>query len=360
MLIDSGPVASVDLSALAHNLSIVRKHAPNSDVISVIKADAYGHGVMHVARALQDSDMFAVARIDEGLSLRRFFPEKPILVLEGCNRLSDFQLASEQHLQLAIHHLSQIDMLEKAQVKDLSLNFWLKVDTGMHRLGIDYQQAVKAYQRLDQLTCKAGAVNLMTHFANADDRLDELTHLQIERLNVLAKVCGARASLANSAGILAWPDSHSNWVRPGIMLYGASPMLNETAEEFELKPAMTLSTQLISVQTLKAGDCIGYGSTWCCPEDMQVGIAAVGYGDGYPRHAPSGTPLLVNGQRSQLVGRVSMDMIAIDLRGIKAGIGDRVVLWGEGLPVEEVAEAAGTISYELFCGINNRVTYEYH
>ena len=177
---------------------------------------------------------------------------------------------------------------------------------------------------------------------------------------MLAKVCGARTSLANSAGILAWPDSHSNWVRPGIMLYGASPMLNETAEEFELKPAMTLSTQLISVQTLKAGDCIGYGSTWCCPEDMQVGIAAVGYGDGYPRHAPTGTPLLVNGQRSQLVGRVSMDMIAMDLRGIKAGIGDRVVLWGEGMPVEEVAEAAGTISYELFCGITNRVTFEYH
>ena len=359
MFVNSGPVASIDLSALSHNLGIVRKHAPNARVISVIKADAYGHGVMHVARALNDSDMFGVARIDEAISLRRFFPEKPILVLEGFIHKTDIQLASEHNLQLAIHHASQLDMLEAHDAKDMSLHLWLKVDTGMHRLGVDYEQAIKAYTRLDQLACSAGPVRLMTHFANADDRQDELTHLQMERLHVLAKACDAESSLANSAGILAWTDSHAEWVRPGIMLYGASPMLDETAESFELKPAMTLSTQLISIQSLKKGDCIGYGSTWCCPEDMPVGVAAVGYGDGYPRHASTGTPVLVNGQRSQLVGRVSMDMIAIDLRGIEASLGDKVILWGEGLPVEEVAEAAGTISYELFCGITNRVTFEY-
>ena len=359
MFVNNGPVASINLQALTHNLSIVRKHAPDSGIISIIKADAYGHGVMHVARALKDSDMFGVARIDEGLSLRRFFPDKPILVLEGFTDRSEIQLANEHSLQLAIHHLSQVELLEQVQADDLSLQLWLKVDTGMHRLGIGYDEALTTYHRLDALNCKSGAVRLMTHFANADNRQDELTHLQMERLNVLSKASAAETSMANSAGILAWPDSHAQWVRPGIMLYGASPILNESAESFELKPVMTLSTRLISIQHLKKGDCIGYGSTWCCPEDMPVGIAAIGYGDGYPRHAPSGTPVIVNGQRTKMVGRVSMDMIAVDMRGIAASLGDEVILWGEGLPAEEVAEAAGTISYELFCGITNRVTFEY-
>ncbi|NNJ92174.1 MAG: alanine racemase [Gammaproteobacteria bacterium] len=355
-----GPQAIINLEALRHNLQIVRQLAPGSGIVSVIKADAYGHGMLQVARVLSDSDILAVARVSEGVTLRESGIDRPILVLEGFFELSEIKSAIEHRLQITIHHTRQIDMLETLQgLADNALQFWLKVDTGMHRLGMSVEEAHKSLARLQQLRCCSGTPVLMTHFANADDIDTDFTLNQIKAFRDFSAQYDFPLSLANSAGIIAWPESHQQWVRPGIMLYGASPMLGIKGPDHQLQPVMTLKSQLMTINHLKKDDCIGYGSCWCCPEDMPVGVVAIGYGDGYPRHAPSGTPVLVNGQRTQLIGRVSMDMVTVDLRGIEAVEGDDVILWGKGLAAEEIAESAGTISYELFCGVTSRVRFEY-
>ena len=354
-----GPCATIDLSALRHNLGIVRKFSPASRIMAVIKADAYGHGMLPVAKALREADMLAVARISEGVKLRESGIDQRIAVLEGFFEEAEIEIAVRHKLEVVIHQERQVLMLEQYERNPGQLVFWLKIDTGMHRLGVMPANASAYYQRLSALDSCADRPVLMTHFANADDEQNSYTSKQIKEFDGFSTQFKAETSLANSAGIIAWPDSHQDWVRPGIMLYGTSPMLGKTAADHGLQPVMTLSSQLFAVNRFKKGDCVGYGSSWCCPEDMPVGVVAVGYGDGYPRHAPSGTPVLVNGQRTQVVGRVSMDMVTVDLRGVDANEGDEVILWGDGLPAEAIAEAAGTITYELFCGVSSRVHYRY-
>ena len=355
--------AVIDQSALRHNLQVSRNAAPHSKQMAIIKAHAYGHGMIPAAQALDDADAFGVAILEEAIALREAGVSKPIILLEGITSSADLNLIRGYRLDIVVHHESQLAILESVAEGDFQV--WLKIDTGMHRLGFAPEQAQHIYQRLMACNSVAKPLRLMTHFANADDRDDDKTAFQIkqfyESINISEQESNAPdCSLANSAGILGWPDSHAQWVRPGIMLYGVSPFSKGLGLELDLQPVMTLRAELIAINNFKKGDTIGYGGSWQCPEDMAVGVVAIGYGDGYPRHARSGTPVLVNGQRSRLVGRVSMDMITIDLRGhVNAKVGDEVVLWGQGLPVEEVAAMADTIAYELLCSVTNRVKFDY-
>jgi alanine racemase len=287
--------------------------------------------------------------------LREAGVEKPILLLEGFFDPSELDLCWQQDFWAVIHHVSQVEMLERSH-PDKPIAVWLKIDTGMHRLGFHADEAARIWRRLRDCPAVAPGIRLMSHLANADDRQDPITHQQLATWRNATATLRGEVSFANSAGVLGWPATHFQWIRPGVMLYGISPFHNGVGSEEGLRPAMTLSTRLIAVKQLKRGDRVGYSGTWYCPEDMPLGIAAIGYGDGYPRHAPSGTPVLVNGRSVGLAGRVSMDMICLDLRKQpQARVGDPVTLWGEGLAVETVAGYAGTIAYELLCGVTQRV-----
>lgn len=349
--------AIINLRALQHNLSIARQHAPGSRQMAIIKANGYGHGMIEVAHALPDADAFGVACLDEAIALREAGIPQPVVLLEGFVNADDLRLIDGFQLQPVIHHVSQVEMLEQSAGPPLTV--WLKVDTGMHRLGIPPQQAPEILSRL--LHCpRVGEVQLMTHLANADDRDDDFTLEQIRRFQTLDNLTVDGRSIANSAGLLGWAQSESDWARPGIMLYGVSPFLNSRGEQHDLRPVMSLRSQLIAINRHATGEPVGYGGSWRCPEVMPVGVVAIGYGDGYPRHVPNGTPVLLNGRRVPIVGRVSMDMLCLDLREQpKTRIGDEVILWGDGLPVEEIAEAAGTIAYELLCKVTARVDFEY-
>lgn len=351
----SGPRALIDHAALRHNLAVVRRHAPGSRVWAVIKANAYGHGMLLAAQSLVSADGLAVARVDEAVRLRDAGVERPILVLEGAVFPDEVGLAAHHRFELALHQEEQVSLLE--QVPSVhSLQVWIKVDTGMHRLGFAPEDVPAILERVSHCTAVVRPPGLMTHLANADDPADPLTERQCRRLKTLAGEGGQLLSIGNSAGILTCAASRTDWVRPGIMLYGGSPFTGRSAAELGLKPVMTLASPLIAVKRLRRGDAVGYGSTWVCPEDMPVGVVGIGYGDGYPRHCKSGTPVLIHGHRVPLVGRVSMDMISTDLRGLpEARVGDQVILWGEGLPVDEIAGCAGTISYELLCRVTGRV-----
>jgi alanine racemase len=353
------PRALIDHSALRHNLLIVRRHAPESRIWAVIKANGYGHGMLQVGASLELADGLAVARVEEGVRLREAGISRPILVLEGALYEWELALAHRHRLELALHRPGQVALLKQTSVAG-PLRLWVKVDTGMHRLGFDPEQVPALLAQLDANPRVDGTPGLMTHLANADDTRNPLTRLQCERLRGLDPTGQYRLSIGNSAGILAFPPSRTQWVRPGIMLYGASPFVDRTAADLGLRPVMTLQTRVIAVRSLRRGDAVGYGGTYVCPEDMPVGAAAIGYGDGYPRHAPSGTPVLVNGKQVPLVGRVSMDMINVDLRAAPAtAVGDTLTLWGEGLPVDDIAQRAGTISYELLCHVTARVRVEH-
>ena len=354
----TGPWVSIDLAALKHNLRVARRHAPDSRIWAIIKADAYGHGLVPVAAALSEADGFGVARVSEALRLRTAGIQQPILVLSGA--LNREELAAAQHhgLALVVHQEQQCALLEQADFKR-KLRIWLKVDTGMHRLGFAPEQVPDRLARLKMLPAVA-SIGLMTHLANADDPSDPRTALQCRRLYALAQDYPAHPlSIGNSGGILAFPQSRTHWVRPGILLYGASPFRNRSAQACGLRPVMHFQTRLLAIRRQRRGDPIGYGGRYRCPEEMPIGIAAVGYGDGYPRHAPDGTPVLVGEQRAALIGRVSMDSIALDLRGVQAEPGAVITLWGQGLPVEEIAASAETINYTLFCGISARVCRQY-
>ena len=347
--------ALIDLQALRHNLNRARLAAPDSRIVAVIKASAYGHGLVRVARALEAADALAVACIDDAMELREAGIAKPILLLAGVFEAAELPLCSYWDLEVVVHHESQLRMLEHARL-ERALPVWLKIDTGMHRLGFDPGEVSRVWRRLNDCPAVAPNIRLMSHLAKADERDDSYTLGQLQLLQESTRRLPGELSLANSAGILGWYQTHLNWIRPGLMLYGASPFLDSLGPEEGLRPAMTLSTRLISVKRLRKGEPVGYSCTWTCPEDMDVGIAAIGYGDGYPRHAPTGTPVLVNGRDAVLIGRVSMDMLCVDLRGHpEAQVGDPVVLWGQGLPVEIVARAASTIPYTLLCGITARV-----
>lgn len=348
-------IARIDLAALRHNLACARKAAPGRRVMAAIKANAYGHGLLRVAQTLQAADGFAVARCDEALALREAGIEKTILVLEGFLQPEEVVLFSRYQLQATVHHESQLRMLETAKV-DKPLIIWLKIDTGMHRLGFPPCRVSALLQRLTTCPNAAPQPYLMSHLARADDREDTFTDQQIATFKAVTQGLKAKRSLANSGGILGWPDSHLDVVRPGIMLYGCSPFRESIGAHEGLQPVMTLQSRLIAIQHYAPGEPIGYGGAWRCPRASRIGVVAIGYGDGYPRHAPSGTPVLVNGQRAPLAGRVSMDMITVDLTDHpQSDVGDPVTLWGQDLPVEEIAHYADTITYELLCQVTSRV-----
>ncbi len=353
--------ALISLSALRHNLQCVRQAAPGCHVVAAIKANGYGHGLVEVASALGDADYLGVACLDEALHLRNAGIRSPILLLEGVLAAQELVQIQEHDLAIVVHQQNQIDWLKTFVAKqNRPFEVWLKIDTGMHRLGFDPALAAHAHAQLCAIPAVAALKVVMSHLANADDRTDGKTDQQIRCFQQTLSEWDLPRSLANSAAILAWPEAHGQWVRPGIMLYGVSPLQGQVGLDHDLRPVMTLSSRLIAAKQVAAGETVGYGGTWCCPEDMLVGVVAVGYGDGYPRHASNGTPVLVNGRRVPLIGRVSMDMITVDLRSQPlAAAGDSVVLWGEGLPVEEIAQAAGTIAYELLCGVSKRVEFQY-
>ena len=348
-------VAEINPAALQHNLNRVRELAPGCPVAAVIKADGYGHGLIRVAGALSEADAFAVACIEEALQLREAGFTLPVVLLEGFFDTAELEAIARYNLTAVIHHPWQLRALEQARLAT-PIRVWLKMDSGMHRLGFSPQEIPAARQRLAACSSVARPVTEMTHLACADDRADQTTTQQLARFDAVAT---GDCSIASSAAILGWPQARRGWLRPGIMLYGASPFVTGGGESWQLQPVMTLRSTLIAVNRRQRGDPIGYGGSWRCPEEMPVGVVAIGYGDGYPRHAQPGTPVLVNGKTVPLIGRVSMDMITVDLRSQpQAGIGDAVVLWGEGLPVETVAEHAGTIAYELLCGVTRkRVRY---
>jgi alanine racemase len=354
----SRPVqALIDLSALEHNLSVVRRHAPRSQVMAVVKADAYGHGLLRAAEALSRADGFAMLELDAAIRLRESGYRQKILLLEGFFSMEELALIEQYHLSTVIHNCEQLDMLcaynSRSRFKP---DIFLKVNTGMNRLGFMPGHCSPVLEKI-RSSRAAGKITLMTHFARADESgCDESIGEQLKHFAAIAAGRHFSCSLANSAAILRYPETHADWVRPGIMLYGASPLCGTSAAELDLRPAMTISSKVIAVQTLKQGEGIGYGHIFRADRPMRVGIVAGGYADGYPRHAPTGTPVLVNNRRTRIIGRISMDMLHVDLSELTdAGVGSPVTLWGKGLPVEEVAQAAGTVGYELLCALAHRM-----
>ena len=351
----SRPVlANIDIKALQHNLARVRQLAPASSVMSIVKADAYGHDLLTCCQALKDSDAFGLLDLTDAISLRNAGFSQPVCLLEGFFTVDEIPVIASYQLEPVIHSNWQLDMLQEIE-DELSLSVWLKVDTGMHRLGFAPTEYRQVQSRLSEMKC-IHQVSVMSHLASADERNKVTTAEQLQLFSNITGKSACTRSLANSAAILAHPDCHYDWVRPGIMLYGSSPFADKSAKELDLKPVMSLQSEIISVKHLQQGDAIGYGGTWLCPEEMRIAVVACGYGDGYPRHAPAGTPVMVAGKLTALVGRVSMDMITVDLRGIDdADTGSPVELWGRGVSVDTVAEMSGTIAYELLCGVTTRV-----
>ena len=344
--------AAISASALAHNLAIARKHAGSARIWAVIKANAYGHGLERAARALAAADGFAVLDFQEAGRLRVAGVAKPILMLEGIFKPLDVPLLHKYALTPVIHSAAQVDMLRTAEL-DGPIDLYVKLNSGMNRLGFTPENLGANYQALRE-NPRVKSITLMTHFADADGATG--VKAQLEWFGEMTKSFPHKRSLANSAALLKFPEARGEWVRPGIMLYGCSPFADRPAGTLDLKPAMTLTSELIAIQHLQSGERVGYGFSYEAAAELDIGIVACGYADGYPRHAPVGTPVLVNGRRTRIVGRVSMDMITVDLSGIPdAGVGTPVTLWGEGLPADEVAAAAGTLSYELLCALAPRV-----
>jgi alanine racemase len=345
----------INCEALRHNLQRVREFAPHSKVMGMIKANAYGHGLIEVARALKDADAFGVAFLEEALALRAAGIQNSIVLMEGFFNAAELDQICRHDLEIVVHQYSQLEILEQNKLNK-PLTVWLKIDTGLHRLGFLPKEVTAVWQRLRACNNVQGEPHLLSHFASPDDLSKPTTLQQFDCFNTSIIGLNSPRSLANSAAIIAWPTIRCEWIRPGIMLYGVSPFTDKTGADYNLQPVMTLRSELIAIQPLQKGDAVGYGGVWTCPEDMRLGMVAIGYGDGYPRHAKNGTPVLVNGKITPLVGRVSMDMITVDLRTQpNAKIGDPVVLWGEGLPIELVARSADTIAYELLCSVTPRV-----
>ncbi len=349
----------IDTAALRHNLQVARTKAAGARVMAVIKANAYGHGVLQSAKALAEADGFAVARLDEGLALRQAGLANRVLLLEGVFSAGQVALAAQQHFELMVHNAEQLAMLE-AYAGSEAIRAWIKLDTGMNRLGFRPEEFADAYARLSRIVQVQSEPVLVTHLASADDRRDSRTAAQLACFeSATARLPGAR-SIANSAGVLAWPATRGDWVRPGLMLYGLSPFPSGTGGDLGLRAAMSLQSEVIAVKTVRHGETVGYGGAWRAERDTRIAVIAAGYGDGYPRSTASGAPVQVNGRRAPLVGRVSMDMITVDVTDLPAvSVGDPVVLWGEGVPAEEIAQHAGTIAYELICGVSQRVAHEF-
>lgn len=348
-------IATIHLGAMRSNLQRIRLLAPHSRVMAVVKADGYGHGLERVARALAAADAFGVASIADGQRLRAAGVAQRVVVLSGIDEAGDLAEVRRLDLDIVVHHQAQLELI--AAERDLRpLRVWLKLDTGMHRLGVAPERAAALRDALLAMPQVAREIVLMSHFASSDDYDGAKTPAQLIQFHTSTDQWPCARSIANSAAIVGYTDSQLEWVRAGGLLYGLSVVAGMTGADFGFRPAMSLSSKLIAINRVAKGECIGYGEAWQCPEDMDIGIVAMGYGDGYPRSAPSGTAVLLNGRHASIVGRVSMDLMSIDLRAhTDARINDRVLLWGPQLPVELLADAAGTISYELTCGVTRRV-----
>src|SRR5437879_7622718 len=342
----------IDSAALRHNLDAARRRAPRSRVCAVVKANAYGHGLARAARALAAAEGLALIELEAALELRRSDERRPILLLQGFFSPEELEPIAAHGLTTVVHDAEQLAMLERARpAKRIAVV--AKLNTGMNRLGFPAEDLRGVLERLRNCP-GAGAIALMTHFADADGKRG--VRWQLERFEAATAGVDLPKTLANSAALLRYPDAHKDWVRPGIMLYGCSPFPDESAAALGLKPAMTLESELIAVRDLRPGDSVGYGRTYTAGGPMRIGIVACGYADGYPRHAPTGTPVLVGGRRTRTVGRVAMDVLFADLTAIpEAAVGSPVTLMGEGLSADEVAASAGTVSYELLCALAARV-----
>ena len=356
--------ALIDSAALRHNLGTIRAYAPGAKVMAVVKANAYGHGLVSTALALADADSFAVARLEEGVALRSAGVRAPIVLLEGIFNAEQLAEAAHHGFELVVHDPLQLKLLEAHRGAERFV-VWIKMDTGMNRLGFRPEAFTAALSRLRALAVPALELRVMTHLARADERTEPMTREQLGRFESTLEATGLTGkqrlatSIGNSAGTLGWPRAHGDWVRPGLALYGVSPFAGETAVKHGLRPAMTLETTVLTVRDVKRGETVGYAGAWRAERDSAIAILAAGYGDGLPRHLANGTPVLIAGARHPLVGRVSMDMIAVDVTGVpKMATGSKAIVWGEGLPVEEVAAHAGTIPYELLCGVSQRVPLE--
>ncbi|WP_214001129.1 alanine racemase [Arsukibacterium sp.] len=353
------PVAQINLAALSHNLQRVQQLAPASKILAVLKANAYGHGLVKVAQTLTAADAFAVARIDEALALRTAGIVKPIVLLEGFYEAAELPILLANNLQTVVHNELQLQALEQTAF-DGQLKVWLKIDTGMHRLGITPERFDEFYRRLWQCQAVQPGIRLMSHFCCADMPGSAKTAEQLALFQQLCTDKAEQQSLANSAAIISLPQSHGDWVRPGLMLHGISPLPDKLGQQHQLQPVMRLSSRLIAMRQVQAGETVGYGGTWRAEQTTWIGVIAIGYGDGYPRHAINGTPVWLAGREVKLVGRVSMDMITVDLGDAPTeSIGDEAVLWGPELAIERVAQCAETIPYELLCNITPRVDYQY-
>lgn len=348
-------VATIDIAALQSNLAVAKQRAPASKACAVIKANAYGHGLVHGLQGFAAADALALVELDAAVKLREMGWQKKILLLEGFFEAADLSIVENHQLDTAIHCIEQLEMLEAADLKS-PIDVHLKMNSGMNRLGFKPEIYRGIYARLRSIPAVRD-ITFMTHFANAENNGDSPlpATVQAQRFTDATRGLPGARSMANSAADLLHPELAADWVRPGIMLYGATPGA-KSAEQFGLRPAMTLSSEIIGVQDVMRGDAVGYGSMFVADKPMKVGVVACGYADGYPRHAPTGTPIVVDGIRTRIIGRVSMDMMTVDLTPVQnAHVGSIVTLWGKSLPIDEVAQAAGTIGYELMCAVAPRV-----
>lgn len=351
--------ATIDLQALAHNLGVLRKHAGSAKILAILKANAYGHGLSRIATELQAADAIGVARLGEALALRSSGVKQPIVLLEGFFDPIELPILVANDLQPVIHAAYQLEQLEQAQLSK-PLKVWLKVDTGMHRLGVEPEDAIDFYTRLQHCANVQGDPILMSHFASADIPHAQQNQRQRDMFATLAQKLSTKVSLSNSAVLLGKVVSHDDWVRPGLALYGVSPFPDRSSQSLDLRPVMKLQASIISVRDIAAGECIGYGGAWRSAQPTRIGILAIGYGDGYPRTACNATPVYINGRRYPIVGNVTMDMLSVEL-GLDSDVqvGDTGQLWGPDLPVEQVAKHLGTIPYELLCNVARRVALDY-
>jgi alanine racemase len=348
-------IATIDLSALRHNLTVAQRNAPHSKIWAIVKANAYGHGLERGMRALAAADGLGLIEVDGAIKLRQSGWQKPILLLEGCFSPDDLMIVAENQLEIAVHCEEQIKMLEMSKIAS-AVDVHLKMNSGMNRLGFKPEVFRSAYTRLKAIPV-VRKISFMTHFANSELDNNAVMPLaeQVRRFTVATEGLTGERSLSNSAADMLHPEVAADWVRPGIMLYGGTPG-NKTAQEFGLRPAMTLTSEIIGIQEIRKGDAVGYGSRFVADKPMKIGVVACGYADGYPRLAPTGTPIIVDGVKTRTVGNVSMDMITVDLSVVpNAHVGSRVTIWGDGLPIDEVAQSAGTVGYELMCALAPRV-----
>jgi len=355
--------AEISPKALRYNYQVVKSLAPNSKILAMVKANAYGHGLLNVAHALKEANAFGVACMDEALTLRQSGVSNPIFLMEGFSHTDELDCIQKFELTSVIHCFEQIEALCTSFISSKHpIPIWIKVNTGMNRLGFNPRNFLDAYQKLKNIP-GITLQGVMTHFLTADDATCNTTSNQIHQFNTMLAelsdetgISQLEKSLANSAGIIAWPGSHQDWVRPGLMLYGVSPILGKSSESFGLQPAMQLFSEVIAIKCVEPGQVVGYGGTWKARKQTKIAVASIGYGDGYPWQAQTGTPVLINEQMCQVIGRPSMDMLTVDISHLEnIEMGSKVKLWGQNLPVEDIAKKGKTISYELFCRLTERV-----